>query len=142
MLFKVVGGFRFGVIIVSAIFSLSCAENEKTDAKKDEKQPQREHELEVIARAYNSIKNQTNTKPYQTAWGETLKPGMKAIAVSRDLLDMGLTRGTKVMIQGLTGEYIVRDKMHKRWRQKIDIYMGLDVAAARQWGRRKVIIRW
>ena len=127
--------FRFSIIIFAAVFILSCAE-------KKEKQPQWKHELEVTARAYNSIKNQTNANPYLTAWGDTLKPGMKAIAVSRNLIDMGLTHGTKVMIQGLDGEYTVRDKMHKRWRNKIDIYMGLDVAAARNWGRRKVIIRW
>ena len=127
--------FRLLVIVYATVFLVSCT-------KTEEKQAQREHELEVTARAYNSIKNQTDDNPYLSAWGDTLKPGMKAIAVSRDLIDMGLTHGTKVMIQGLDGEYIVRDKMNKRWRNKIDIYMGNDIAAAQNWGRRKVIIRW
>ena len=39
-------------------------------------------------------------------------------------------------------EYRVLDKMPSRWRRKIDIYMGEDVAAARAWGVRRVRIRW
>ena len=65
---------------------------------------------------------------------------MKAIAVSRDLLNRGFKRGTIVKISGLPGEYVVLDKMNKRWRNKIDIYMGQDVQAARNWGRRNVTI--
>jgi len=135
MLSKLFLLFRLLIIVYAIVFVLSCT-------KTEEKQAQWEHELEVTARAYNSIKNQTDANPYLSAWGDTLKPGMKAIAVSRDLIDMGLTHGTKVMIQGLDGGYIVRDKMNKRWRNKIDIYMGNDIAAAQNWGRRKVIIRW
>ncbi|MDX1302688.1 hypothetical protein [Photobacterium sp.] len=96
--------------------------------------------LKVTATAYNSVRAQTNTNPTRAAWGDTLKPGMKAIAVSRDLLAMGLTRGAKVKISGLAGEYVVLDKMHKRWSRKIDIYMGKDIQAARNWGRRSVTI--
>ena len=32
--------------------------------------------------------------------------------------------------------------MNKRWEKKIDIYMGLDIEAAREWGKRKVVISW
>ncbi|MDX1634686.1 MAG: hypothetical protein R3280_08620 [Marinobacter sp.] len=99
---------------------------------------------EVTATAYNSVKAQTTIDgdPTLTAWGDTLKPGMKAIAVSRDLIDDGLTHGTEVTIEGLPGTYIVRDKMNKRWDNKIDIYMGNDVKAAREWGKRTVTISW
>ena len=67
---------------------------------------------------------------------------MKCIAVSRDLLDLGLTNGCEVTIDGLDGKYLVLDKMHKRWEKKIDIYMGLDRQKALQWGRQHVTIRW
>jgi 3D (Asp-Asp-Asp) domain-containing protein len=99
---------------------------------------------EVTATAYNSVNSQTKVgDPTLTAWGDTLKPGMKAIAVSRDLIDDGLTHGTEVTIEGgLPGTYIVRDKMNKRWNDKIDIYMGLDIEAAKQWGKRTVTISW
>ncbi|MBO6849287.1 MAG: 3D domain-containing protein [Marinobacter sp.] len=98
---------------------------------------------EVTATAYNSVNSQTKAgDPALTAWGDTLKPGMKAIAVSRDLIEDGLTHGTEVTIEGMSGTYIVRDKMNKRWKDKIDIYMGVDVKAAREWGKRTVTISW
>jgi 3D (Asp-Asp-Asp) domain-containing protein len=98
--------------------------------------------LTVTATAYNSIDGQTHGNPTITAWGDRLEPGMKAIAVSRDLIDLGLDHGVHVEIEGLPGVYTVRDKMARRWSKKIDIYMGRDVEAARVWGRRKVEIRW
>jgi len=101
-----------------------------------------EHSLEVTATAYNSLSGQTKGKPNLTAWGDQLEPGMKAIAVSRDLIELGLTHGVEVEIEGLSDKYVVRDKMAKRWRQKIDIYMGEDIERAHRWGRRKVTIHW
>jgi 3D (Asp-Asp-Asp) domain-containing protein len=98
--------------------------------------------LVVTATAYNSLPGQTGEQPDIAAWGDRLEPGMKAIAVSRDLHDVGLTRGTVVEIDGLEGEYMVLDRMPKQWDNRIDIYMGEDVRAARQWGVREVRIRW
>jgi 3D (Asp-Asp-Asp) domain-containing protein len=98
--------------------------------------------LVVTATAYNSLPAQTNHTPNHAAWGDELEPGMKAIAVSRDLLDAGLTRGTKVKIEGLEGEYTVLDRMPSQWDKRIDIYMGDDVRAARSWGKREVRIQW
>jgi 3D (Asp-Asp-Asp) domain-containing protein len=65
---------------------------------------------------------------------------MKAIAVSRDLLELGLTRGAEVEIEGMPGTYRVLDKMGRRWEKRIDIYMGVDIQAAREWGVRDVQI--
>ena len=99
--------------------------------------------LRVTATAYTSHVGQTDSTPNVAAWGDRLRPGMKAIAVSRDLLKVyGLKRGQKVRIKGLKGEYIVLDKMNKRWRKKIDIYMGMNKRKAFKWGRRKVDIMW
>ena len=100
------------------------------------------HKLTVTASAYNSVRSQTQGNPSIAAWGDRLKPGMKVIAVSRDLLKMGLKHNTKVKIEGLSGYYLVKDKMNKRWSRKIDIYMGTDIKAARKWGKRKVTISW
>lgn len=98
---------------------------------------------EVTATAYNSVNSQTKAgDPSLTAWGDTLEPGMKAIAVSRDLIEDGLSHRTEVTIEGFPGTYIVMDKMNKRWTNKIDIYMGTDVEAAREWGKRTVTISW
>ena len=98
--------------------------------------------LSVTASAYNSLHSQTAGNPSIGAWGDRLKPGMKVIAVSRDLIRMGLKHNTRVTIDGLPGYYLVKDKMNSRWRRKIDIYMGRDIKAARRWGKRNVTIRW
>ena len=67
---------------------------------------------------------------------------MKVVAVSSDLVYLGLTRGTTVRIDGLRDEYVVLDRMPQKWKKRIDIYMGNDVKAARSWGRREVNIYW
>ena len=67
---------------------------------------------------------------------------MKCIAVSRDLLKLGLTRDTPVKISGLEGTYLVKDKMNARFKKHIDIYMGTDIQKAREWGRKKLSITY
>lgn len=99
-------------------------------------------EVAVLATAYNSVASQTSGDPYVTASGTRLQPGMKAIAISRDLFDLGLEYGQSVTIDGLDGEFVVLDTMAPRWKRRIDIYLGDDVAAARRWGRREVVLRW
>ncbi len=98
--------------------------------------------LEVTASAYTSSLDETDSTPSLAAWGDTLRPGMKTIAVSRDLIKKGLSHGVKVSIEGLEGKYTVLDKMNKKWQNKIDIYMGTDKKAAIEWGKRKVVISW
>ncbi|MBJ7882462.1 3D domain-containing protein [Gelidibacter salicanalis] len=108
-------------------------------AKKD--QPEEIwNSVTVVASAYNSTPAQTSSNPQITAFGDSLKPGKKYIAVSRDLLRKGLKHNTPVIIEGFEGVYLVKDKMHRKWRNHIDIYMGNDLEAAKQWGRRKVCI--
>jgi len=102
-----------------------------------------EHRARVVtATAYNATVAQTDSRPTEAAWGDRLKPGMKVIAVSGDLLDDGLGRGTKVRIDGLPGTWTVMDRMASRHANRIDLFMGYDVRAARHWGLREVTIRW
>lgn len=98
--------------------------------------------LEVTATAYTSSVGETDSTPTISAWGDRLKPGMRVIAVSRDLLAMGLTHGTLVSVEGFKDDFIVLDKMNKRWKKKIDIYMGNNKRKALNWGKRKVNICW
>jgi 3D (Asp-Asp-Asp) domain-containing protein len=102
-----------------------------------------ERSMEVTATAYTMRESETKEGNIGlAAWGDQLEPGMKAIAVSRDLIDEGLGHETRVRIEGLDGSYVVRDKMAARWEKKIDIFMGRDVERAREWGKRKVTIHW
>ena len=94
------------------------------------------HSLTVTVTAYNSLAYQTSSEPNITAWGDSLVPGMKCIAVSRDLISRGLKHNTPVKIEGFEGIFIVNDKMNKRWKNRIDIYMDNDVKKAKNWGKR------
>ena len=114
--------------IMSIISLMGCAEAEQS--------------LTVTASAYTSTVGETDSTPNLAAWGDTLKPGMKSIAVSRDLIKLGLTHQQEVRIEGFDGKYTVLDKMNKRWTNKIDIYMGEDIEKANQWGKQEVVIYW
>ena len=116
------------IILLSIISPISCSGEELS--------------LKVAVSAYTSSVGETDSTPTLAAWGDTLKPGMKSIAVSRDLIELGLTHNQEVRIEGLEGKYRVLDKMNKRWKKKIDIYMGNDVKKARQWGKQERVIYW
>jgi LysM repeat protein len=97
--------------------------------------------LRVTATAYSSHHSQTDKTPFLAAWNNRIRPGMKIIAVSRDMLTRyGLRNGSKVKIGGLSGYYTVRDKMNKRYKKRIDIYMGVNRRRALRWGRRSVML--
>jgi 3D (Asp-Asp-Asp) domain-containing protein len=101
-----------------------------------------ERRLAVTATAFNSTRAQTDDRPSETACGDRLRPGSRIIAVSRDLKAQGLICGTEVEISGLEGSWTVGDLTARRHRQRIDIYMGRDIKAARQWGVQEVEITW
>ncbi len=104
--------------------------------------PEKQQSLLVTATAFNSLPKQGQGNPNIGAWGDRIAPGVMAVAVSEDLLSLGLTRGTRVRIEGMKNEYVVLDRMPAKWKRRIDIYMGDDLKAARAWGRREVNISW
>lgn len=131
MLFQKIIGFVFIIFFV-----IACNEEEKQQLDLHDWQP-----LKVTITAYNSLPSQTTAiNPSIAAWGDTLKPGMKVIAVSRDLMRNGLKYNTMVRIDTFPDTFLVKDKMHFRHRNKIDIYMGKDKKKAQEWGRRKLTI--
>jgi len=122
-------------IILLSFISLCCSNNRgEVDCQKKA--------MTVIATAYNSLAYQTSSNPNITAFGDRLKPGLQYIAVSRDLLDSGLVHNTKVKIEGFDSLFTVKDKMNRRYRKRIDIYMGNDVKKAKKWGKKKVHIQY
>lgn len=96
--------------------------------------------LSVRASAYNSTRAQTDENPNEGAWGDVIIPGMKVIAVSPDLLEAGLVRGTEIRVEGLDGTWTVLDRTASHHENRIDIYMGVDIEAAKQWGIKQVTI--
>lgn len=133
---------RYTLLIFSLLFLTGCTPDLHTLVVKDKKPIEKEHVLKVTATAYTSTVCQTDRTPYLAAWNNRLKPSVKSIAVSRDLLALGLTNGAKVRIDGYKHNYTVLDKMNKRWKKKIDIYMGCDRRRALRWGKQTVTIRW
>tara|TARA_Y100000815_G_scaffold100258_1_gene88990 strand:- start:1316 stop:1726 length:411 start_codon:yes stop_codon:yes gene_type:complete len=121
-------------IILLLVVFISC--------NKQVEKPCYNKNLDVTATAYNSLVYQTSSNPHITAFGDSLKPGLRYIAVSRDLIDSGLVHNTEVKIEGFDSLYIVKDKMNRRYRKRIDIYMGTDVKKARNWGKKKVNIQY
>ncbi|MEZ4792820.1 MAG: hypothetical protein R2783_04975 [Gelidibacter sp.] len=126
---------KFACFFVIVAIMYSC-ENSSPE-------PQRRYSWETVrvtATAYNSTVGQTDHNPHIGAFGDSLKPGMKYIAVSKDLYRKGLKHNTPVRIEGFKGLYLVKDRMPEQWKNRIDIYMGTDVKAAKAWGRKKVTI--
>ena len=124
-------------ILFGVLVSLSACQNKMEDDNYIWKK------LKVTATAYNSFPSQTSKiHPGITAWGDSLRPGMKIIAVSKDLIALGLDYNTHVKIQGDTSIYLVKDKMHSKWKNRIDIYMGKDKEKALKWGRKKITIHY
>src|SRR5262245_35096653 len=85
---------------LAAAFALACSGFHPPPAPAP---PERPNEIVVTATAYNSVPEQGMGSGQHGAWGDRLAPGMKAIAVSDDLLEMGLEHGSKVRIEGLDG---------------------------------------
>jgi 3D (Asp-Asp-Asp) domain-containing protein len=92
----------------------------------------------VRVTAYNAVPEQTDDTPNICAWGDEIRPGI--IAISRDLEQVGLTRGKKVHIEGI-GMAVVLDRMHDRKRNQIDIYMKRYEDAVR-FGAKELSISW
>lgn len=88
------------IILVTVCFISGCNDEIKS--------------LKVTATAYTSRVMETDSSPFDAAWGDTLTPGIKSIAISSDLEELGLTHGSDVRIEGLPGKYRVLDRMHAR----------------------------
>jgi 3D (Asp-Asp-Asp) domain-containing protein len=126
----VIAFFLYAILILSSCSTLPNTLQEK------------QRSILVTATAFISVPKQGPGNPTIGAWGDKIAPGMKAIAVSADLPPLGLTRGTRVRIDGISDEYVVLDRMPPKWKKRIDLYMGNDVKAARGWGKREVMVYW
>ncbi|WP_158979087.1 3D domain-containing protein [Cellulophaga sp. L1A9] len=123
-------------VLFALVLLVGCNHEEKKKLDLKDWQP-----LKVTVTAYNSLPSQTTALNANiAAWGDTLKPGMKTIAVSRDLMRKGLTYNTMVRIDTFPDTFLVKDKMHFRHRNKIDVYMGTNKKKAKEWGRKKLTI--
>jgi len=87
--------------------------------------------VKVTATIYHAVPEQTDSTPDRTAtmFKIDLNNPRKhnIIAVSRDLEKLGFTMGTQVIVCGagdLDGIWNIEDRMHKRWKQRIDFLVN------------------
>ena len=93
--------------------------------------------VELHVTAYNSLPWQTNSEPCITASGMDV--------CERDIEDVIATNysylpfGSKIKIPELFGdrEFLVEDRMNKRYTQTLDIWMK-DYSSAKEFGRQKI----
>ena len=93
----------------------------------------------VTATIYHAVEEQTDSTPDITASGYKINMedplSDRIIAVSWDLENIyGFKMGTMVHIKGtpyLDGIWFVRDRMHKRWRKRIDFLVPQSIKAGK-----------
>lgn len=89
-------------------------------------------QTKVTATVYNAVASQCNEDYLHTAYMFKLDSvnqfKHRIIAVSRDLIPM-YPNGSKVLLNGTKydGVYTVRDKMNKRYKNRIDILINSDM---------------
>jgi 3D (Asp-Asp-Asp) domain-containing protein len=93
----------------------------------------------VTISAYSSTPEQCDDSPHITASSSSVRVGI--IAVSSDLFEeLELSYGQRVLIPGY-GLFEVHDRMHPRWKRKVDIWES-DTEAARRFGRQQGVLIW
>lgn len=91
--------------------------------------------MRVVATAYSSTEDQTDSTPFITASNTTVRSGIIA--------NNDLPFGTKVKIPDLYGDnvFVVEDRMNRRYtgKNRIDVWM-LERADAKNFGVREVVL--
>ncbi len=80
---------------------------------------------------YTPSVDETDDTPFITASGQRVRLGI--CAISRDLEEIGFTFGKTIYVEGL-GSFEIQDRMHSRWRKRIDILV-MSKREARQLGK-------
>jgi len=108
--------------------------------KKHQYFPNLLEQIEVDITAYINDPRFTDDTPDICAWGDNVRKGI--VAVSRDLIEIGLERNKKILIvmeNGNIYEKTILDKMNKRFEKRIDFFFySLD--KARNFGKKKGVI--
>ena len=90
--------------------------------------------LTVTATIYHATPSQTDSTPDRTATNFKINmdnpESHRIIAVSRDLEALGFTMNKTVVICNagdMDGLWVIRDRMNKRWTNRIDFLVDTDV---------------
>lgn len=76
--------------------------------------------ISLTVTAYSPKKSETDSTPLVTAFQKPVKYGI--IGISRDLEKLyGWKEGDEILLEGI-GIFEVGDRMHHRWRKRVDIF--------------------
>lgn len=117
-------------------FQLTKEEVEQDKKVESEKSPQKSQPVKtmvIIATAYSSTPDQTDSTPFITAWNTRVRDGIIAANF--------LPFGTKIRIPEVFGDktFVVEDRMHKRFYYRIDVWFP-ERQLAKEFGIKKVKI--
>ena len=100
---------------------------------------------EVTATIYHAVPGQTDDTPDRTATNFKIdlnNPAKhKIIAVSRDLEKIGFRMNTVVAVSNagqMNGIYIIRDRMNRRWKKRIDFLVNEEMRGGK-WNNVKIM---
>jgi len=82
--------------------------------------------MKVKATYYHPVKAQCNAEPHITANGtkiDTLNPP-RIIAISRDLDSLMGRVVTVIEPESLAGDWVVADRMNRRWKERMDFMLA------------------
>jgi len=88
--------------------------------------------VKKVVTAYNSIPEQTDATPEIAANGENI---MRLYEKGDLTCAASMPFGTKLEVPGF-GTCVVRDRLAKKYSDRVDIHMGKDIASAWKWGKR------
>lgn len=95
------------------------------------------HAVTTTVTAYTSRRIETDDTPCLAAKGHDIcrlyAAGTKVCASNAHPI------GTVLYVPGY-GRCVVLDRMNRRYRDRVDVYMGRDVQAAREWGKRTLAV--
>lgn len=100
---------------------------------------------EVTATIYHAVPGQTDDTPDRTATNFKIDlenpEKHRIIAVSRDLEKIGFKMNTVVAVSNagkMDGIYIIRDRMNRRWKRRIDFLVNRKMKGGK-WNNVKII---
>jgi len=108
------------LIGILGIKGVTCFDRQSAQIESQTTFNESEQPLAVTVTAYSPTEEECDEDPYVTAYQRPVKEG--TIAISRDMEEeFGWHLGDRVHLKDL-GVFEVWDRMHPRWKKKVDIF--------------------
>jgi len=126
-IFGLLGGFILGVNEVKSLINLDYSYQSYVHEQKEKTVDV--FDRKAIFTAYNSVESQTDSSPCIGSAGNICEAAKYQRVCATRLYKLG----TVIWIEGI-GSCTILDRTSKKYANRIDIFMGKDIEAARQFG--------